>query len=275
MIVGEGLTSENCRQGLAEKNVEVVEEMAERVESGALRIFVPKRTIHTKLYFLGKPGLTRVIQSSANMTQTARKATRQMNYAWYVEEMLTRVIQSSANMTQTARKDLPDDHHPWLAQVEKDFQVHMKGCTLFMDDLMTLIRERPAVDRKQLIGVWLKGAQADEVEKEFRGSIQQISIESLETNGSREEPIITVQIPDAPKARKSIERFLAPVNPVVTTNEIHVNGTAYIRYVQEVHGIPLMRVNASTHEVLLGINGSVTSLSESLPDHASVNAALE
>ena len=134
MIVGEGLTSENCRQGLAEKNVEVVEEMAERVESGALRIFVPKRTIHTKLYFLGKPGLTRVIQSSANMTQTARKATRQMNYAWYV--------------------DLPDDH-PWLAQVEKDFQVHMKGCTLFMDDLMTLIRERPAVDRKQLIGVWL------------------------------------------------------------------------------------------------------------------------
>ena len=47
-------------------------------------------------------------------------------------------------------------------------------------------------------GFGLKGAQADEVEKEFRGSIQQISIESLETNGSREEPIITVQIPDAP-----------------------------------------------------------------------------
>ncbi|MFQ5933233.1 MAG: phospholipase D family protein, partial [Dehalococcoidia bacterium] len=76
VLVGENL-SESYRQGLAQKNRHVTERLVELVETGVLRIFVPRATIHTKLYILEGSGLTRVILTSANLTKTAQEATRQ------------------------------------------------------------------------------------------------------------------------------------------------------------------------------------------------------
>lgn len=61
-----------------------MEALATRVENGSLRILVPRRSIHTKLYILERPGTVRIIQTSANLTETARKAS-QVNYAWYTD----------------------------------------------------------------------------------------------------------------------------------------------------------------------------------------------
>ena len=84
VIVGENLT-EQYRQALSQKGRQVTTALAELVEQGKLRIFVPKRTIHSKLYVLRRNGLCRVIQGSANLTETARQAASQVNYVWYAD----------------------------------------------------------------------------------------------------------------------------------------------------------------------------------------------
>jgi len=114
VVVGEELTEPALRQELQHKPIDVVEALASRVESGAMRVLVPRRSIHTKLYILEKTGLVRVIQTSANLTETARKAS-QVNYAWYA--------------------DLPagDD---FVERVLRDYRAHAKGCSLFMGELI-------------------------------------------------------------------------------------------------------------------------------------------
>ena len=86
VVVGENLAganlSDHFRQTLAQKKREVTEGLAAQVEKGKLRIFVPAVTIHTKLYILERSEESRVIITSANLTETARQATRQVNYAW-------------------------------------------------------------------------------------------------------------------------------------------------------------------------------------------------
>lgn len=253
VIVGENLSAA-YRQGLEQKGVEVTERLAERVESGTLRIFVPDRTIHSKLYILEGAGLIRVILSSANLTETARKAIRQTNYAWYA--------------------DLPADH-PWLRQVINDYKTHLQVCTPFMGDLIELFRQHQDVAKRQLIEAWLKGGVADEADLETKRVLQEIALHSLEYSNSHEEPVITVQLPEAPQARKQIDRLLEPLKPLKTKNEVHVNGPTFIRYVQENHGVPLMRVDLVRQEVMLGINGSVNTCTEPLADASSVNKALE
>ena len=65
------------RNDLERKGVEVTDQLAELVEKGTLRIFVPTRTIHTKLYILERADIVRVIQTSANLTATAQEAKSQ------------------------------------------------------------------------------------------------------------------------------------------------------------------------------------------------------
>jgi len=57
IVVGENF-SESYKQGLEQRNIEVVERLAGLVERGMLRVFVPTHTIHTKLYILEKRGYT-------------------------------------------------------------------------------------------------------------------------------------------------------------------------------------------------------------------------
>ena len=68
--------------------------------------------------------------------------------------------------------------------------------------------------------------------------------------------------------------MLAPLNPTKTQNQLHVNGSAYIRYVQERHHILYMRCNLEQREVLFGIDGALERLTELLPDSNVVNRAL-
>ena len=60
IIVGENL-SETYRRNLEQKGIEVVERLEELVEKGALRIFIPTHTIHTKLYILERADIVREI----------------------------------------------------------------------------------------------------------------------------------------------------------------------------------------------------------------------
>jgi len=253
VLVGENLAA-SYRRDLEGKDIEVTERLAERVENGTLRIFIPDRTIHTKLYILEGHDLARVIVSSANLTETAREAARQVNYAWY------------ADLT-------PDD--PLLRQVRQDYQSHLKRCSLFMDDLRELLRERGDVERRQLIAVWLKGVPVEEEDPEVKRILHEISTHALQPPDLRKEPIISVRLPEAPATKKRVERLLEPLHPSTTRNELQLNGPAFIRYVQENYRFPLMRVDLEQEQILLGINGSVVSLTQALPDSSEVNRALQ
>ena len=196
IVVGENLT-EQYRQTLSQKGQRVTQALAELVEQGKLKILVPKHTIHSKLYVLHRnDGVCRVIQGSANLTETARRATSQVNYVWY--------------------GDFAHDD-PWLAQVLDDYRGHLQNCSLFMGDLVELFRRRPEEDRGDLVDAWIKGHVAEDDELGEGRFLQQLTARSLESLGEPDaEPIFVVDLPDAPKAKRRLESRLASLSPVVT-----------------------------------------------------------
>lgn len=254
MLVGENL-SKQYQQDLERKGIEITERLLERMEDNTLRIFIPReRIIHTKLYILEGRGSARLIVSSANFTETARQASRQINYAWYTDLQV-------------------DD--PLLLKVRQDYQSHLKDCFLFMGDLRELLHKHEDLDRLQVIEAWLKGTSIDEENLEAKRVLQEISLKALQSSNPREELLIAVQLPKAPAAKRQIDKFLEPLQPLTTHNELRLNNFAFIRYVEETQGIPLMRVDIEREEIRLGVNGSVLSLSEAIPDSTLVNQCLQ
>ena len=254
LVLGDNLT-EQYRQTLSQKGQQVTQALAELVEQGKLRIFVPKRIIHSKLYILQRNGLSRVIQGSANLTETARQATNQVNYVWYADLA-------------------PDD--PWLERVLNDYKSHLQNCSLFMGDLVELFRQHPEQDRGDLVDAWLKGRVAEQDELEEGRILQQLTARSLESLGDPSaEPIFVVELPDAPKARQRMESRLASLNPIVTGRHAQVNALNYLRYVQEAHNVPLMQVNLADQRLLVGIDGPALTRSEPPSDSDSVDRALQ
>ncbi|MBI2857865.1 MAG: hypothetical protein HYX90_02200 [Chloroflexi bacterium] len=255
VLVGDNL-SESYKQELEQRNIEVVERLAGLVEKGSLRVFVPTHTVHTKLYILERNDLTRVIQTSANLTATAQEARRQTNYAWYL--------------------DLPAGH-PLLTQFAKDYESHLHGCSLFMGDLKELLEKNEDRDRKQLIEAWLRGAvTADEQDVEIRGIFHELTASLLEPGANTEEKVTVLHLPESEPARKRVERQLVPLKPIsVGQNQLQVNRSSFIRYVYEAHRVPLLLVAREKEELLLGVGASLAPLSEALPDPGTVNQGLE
>ncbi|MBI2848967.1 MAG: hypothetical protein HYX88_02435, partial [Chloroflexi bacterium] len=253
VVVGENLTEPVLRQELQNKPVEVVEALAKRVEDGSLRMLVSRRSIHTKLYMLEKPGVVRLIQTSANLTETARKAS-QVNYAWYT--------------------DLPTDDD-FVARVLQDYRAHAKGCSVFMGDLVDLFKVHDGTSRRELVEVWVKGEVVRSPESETVNLFHEISIQSLLLPSEREADIITVSLPEAPAARKEIEHLLKPLAPTITSNALVISPSVYVNYVHTAYGVPLMRVDLGRRELRLGLKGSIACLSEPLPDARTVDRDLE
>lgn len=242
VLVGENLT-DSYRQQLAEKGAELTERLAERVASGALRILVPDRTVHSKLYLLEGPSGARVLMTSANLTETARAASRQVNYAWYL--------------------DLAPGN-PWLAKVEQDYAAHLRRSVLFMGDLAELFKEQKDVSRREVVEGWLRGVAAEDVDYEARKLMQELAARCLE-EGALAEGVLTLKLPEAPAARRQAERILAPLSSGAGNGELRVQGSGYLRYVQSAHGLPLLRVDASKGEARMAVDGAVERLDEPLP----------
>lgn len=254
VVIGDSL-SEVYKKDLEQKGVEVTDRLAEFVERGALRIFVPTRTIHTKLYILESPDLIRVIQTSANLTVTAQEAKKQINYAWYL--------------------DIPFGH-PLLDRLNKDYQSHLYGCSLFMEDLKELLKQGTDADRKKLIEVWLKGVVTEDQDIEIRGIFHQLSASLVEAADSKEERVTVLKLPESELARKKVERHLMPLKPIAAgQNKVHVNNSAFIRYVYETHRIPLLILSRERRELLLGLETPLKILTEALADSNSVDQGLE
>ena len=255
IVVGENL-AEQYRQVLSQKGQKVTQALAELIEQGKLKILVPKHTIHSKLYILQRDdGLRRIVQGSANLTETARRGASQVNYVWY------------GDFSQG---------DPWLAQVLDDYEIHLQDCSLFMGDLVELFRRRPDQDRGDLIDAWLKGRIAEDDELGESRFLQQLTVRSLESLAEPgAEPIFAIELPDAPKARQRLETRLATLSPVVDGRRMQLSAANVVRYVQESHSVPLMLVDLASRRVTIGIDGTALIRSEPPADAESIGRALQ
>ncbi len=255
IIVGENLT-ESYKQSLEQKGLAAIQRMAEMVERGILKIYMPGHTIHTKLYLLERADCARIIQTSANLTVTAQEARRQTNYAWYL--------------------DLTQDN-PLLEKVKSDYEMHLHGCSLFMGDLKDILAKNPDQDRKLLIEAWLRGSiDTEEQNVEIRNVFHELSSALLQSAGTAEETITLLHLPESEVARKRVEKQLMPLKPVAAgQNQVTVNKAAFVRYVYETHRVPLMLLSVEKKELLLGIDGELQPLTQALPEPEKVDGALK
>lgn len=266
ILIGEKLSiSEEYRDILREKK-DVIERLVELIESGKLKIFFPKKTIHTKMFILeqmldafkDQPPLeplntSRVVVSSANLTETAQKATRQTNYAVFW--------------------DLPAND-PYLQQFYEDYNKHFQGAELFMEDLVQLFQKEKDIPKQQLINVWLDQNMESGLDIDLVQNIQDISQQSLEVPSETEKDF-TIKLPEKPEALKKVKKFLSTLIPPTSSNDVRVDAGAYFSFVQESCGIPLMRIDLEKREVRLGIDGKVSVCTEPLLDKQIVDDALE
>lgn len=253
-IVGENL-AESYRDNLKQKGIDVTERLLDFVEKGRLRIYVPSRTIHTKLYILEKESFIRIIQTSANLTLTAQEARNQINYSWYFDMPLG---------------------HPLMQQISHDYQEHLNLCNLFLDDLRNLIRQGQDTDKKQIIEAWLKGTcLADEPDTEMRGFFHQITTSVIQIDDTKEETVTILKLPESEYARKRIERNLSSLNLMPAgQNQVRFDKTNYFRFVYENHHVPFLIFSHEKQQLLLGLELPMAVLNEKLPQPNIVNDGL-
>jgi hypothetical protein len=253
MLVGENVTIQQLKDDLTHQDRTVTERIAALVESGILRVLVPKRTIHSKFFVLRKDEFSRVIVTSANLSDTARRASSQVNYAWYL--------------------DVPAGH-PMLARAERDYQQHCEGASLFMGDLVQLLAKRQDLASGEVISIWLGTESSDPDLAEARALVQDVVTDAFAHPGSEQLPVIHVELPKAPDSRKQALKLLTPMGVDGRSGESRVSPAAVIRYVEEAHGVPILRVDVAKQEVLLGFRGEITRLDERPAAADEVNQAL-
>lgn len=255
LLVGENLDTKQLKDDLAQKEPAVTVRLAQELETGRLRILTPSRPVHTKFYILNRGGDFRLVITSANLSQTARRGSAQTNYAWYV--------------------DLPGGH-PLLEQAEKDFQAHCKGAELFMGDLSELFKKRRDITVEEVVSVWL-GTERNGARDtaEIRAVLQGLVSEVFAHPGEEEQPVIQVSLPEALGARKQAQKLLRPLGIDEKKQEAAVSPLGVVRYVEETHGLPLMRVNMSRQEVWLGFRGDIQRIDAPVGSPAQVKQALE
>ncbi len=248
VLIGEKLSSQ-YKDAISQKEIDIIESLAELIESGNLRVFVPDRTtVHSKLFIMEGPDFTRIVQGSLNL-QTSRSK----NYVWVV--------------------DLPHEDS-FLNAVMKDYEAHFQGCSAFMSDLVELFRQHPNIDRPQLIRTWLEEEPAEQAEMEVKALFQEATLRSLEA-ASQDQVTFTLQLPEAPRSRKQLEHFVKPLKPVKKEGELQLSTLDYLNRVEKAVNVPPMYVDLDKRQVILCIGGAVKILTEPLPEPSQVSKALD
>ena len=254
LLVGDNLDSKQLKDDLAHKDPAITVRLAQELEAGRLRLLIPPRTVHTKFYILSRGEDFRLIITSANLSRTAQRASAQVNYAWYAD---------------------PPAGHPLLEQAEKDYQAQCKGAELFMGDLTDLFKRRRDISAEEVVSVWLGTEQNGARDSaEIRAVIQGMVSEVFAHPGEEEQPVIQVSLPAAPGARQQTQRLLRPLGIDEKQQEAALSPLRIVRYVEETHGVPLMRVNVSRREVWLGFRGDIQRIDAPIGSPAEVAQAL-
>lgn len=250
ILVGENLTKVYMND-LKKRRMEVIQQLSERVGNGTLRILLPQRTVHTKLYILDGPKCIRVILTSANLSDTAWQGTKQMNSAWHWDFP-------------------PNDNDSFLNEIVEHYQEHVElsGCSLFMNDLLELFKDQPNIPREDLIHIWLKEETSNKPDLEEGKILNEIVSKTLNSDARG---VFTIQPPKTTQGKRAIKPFVSSI----TEKEVQIKPSSIINYFQKEISLPLMRVDMEKSEVILGFNGSIHIRTASLPESNLVNKSLE
>ena len=144
-----------------------------------------------------------------------------------------------------------------------------------MGDLLDLFNRRNDIEREEVVKVWL-GTQTD-VDAEstqVRAIVHEMVAEAFSHQGEEERPVISVSLPAAPGPRRQLDRFLVPLGVDKKAADARVSPVQLVRYVEEHHGVPLMRVNESKEELWLGFRGRIDRVDTPLGTAEEVSAGL-
>src|SRR3989442_12446603 len=125
---------------------QILDRLCTKVDEGTLRVYVPRQTIHSKMYILAKPCLGRVIYGSRNLYPTR---------SW----------------ASVAVFDLnPQD--PIAFQFVRHYQEHLQACALFLGDLVVQLRVEPDLLPELIVAQLQRGVSDEEA------SIQVVLLEA-------------------------------------------------------------------------------------------------
>src|SRR5207247_10676217 len=135
LVLGHGLTgaaANDLKHNLGRESVESVDHLLALMESGRLKLYVPKAIDHSKYYIIEAQGNVRVLTGSYNLT-------------------------GSRNVNRVSVIDFDTLDEDRYRKYVKSFEVAKKGSALFMGDLAELVRGQEGDARTRRIAEWVKG----------------------------------------------------------------------------------------------------------------------
>ena len=164
---------------------------------------------------------------------------------------------------------------PVIQQIERDFDAHCVGSSPFMGDLLALFEQRRDISREEVARIWLGTESEEEGEAvQARAILQGMTSEVFAHAGEEERAVISLTLPAAPGARRNVRRLLGPLASGEGEAESKVSPVQLVRYVEEHHGVPLMRIDENKRELWLGFKGEIRQLNQPLAPPDEVDAAL-
>ena len=240
LILGESFT--DVRGSL---DPSTLEKLTTHIEQGRLRLYTPRKTIHSKLYILEKPGLVRILHGSRNLYPTG---------SW----------------DSVAVYDLsPDD--AGVREFIRHYEEHMEGCTLFLGDLVEHLRREPEKRKEIIEAFFQQGSQQD------AGGIQVIlreaTFQAVRNPGVE---VLNIELPNDPQMKKEVERVLEVLRPSRAADQLVVRTQEYLGFVERTIGMPVMVVDLDHSQVRLVMGGQVRDRASPLPeDRAELSSALD
>ncbi len=240
LILGESFTDFQGSLGAG-----TLTRLCSHLENGILRLYAPRKTIHSKFYILERTGKVRIIHGSRNLYPTS---------SW----------------DSVAVYDFPSDH-PLVKEFIAHYDEHRGGCTRYMGDLLDQLRREPS-RRAELIEAYLqRGAPAEE--SGIQVIIREATFKALRHPTAE---LLTIEVPPDPPAQKDLEKFLEVIRPTKSAEGLTIRTHEYLGLVERKVGLPLMVVDLDELQVTLVLGGKVLERTKPLPeDRSEVSRALD
>tara|TARA_B100001093_G_C26813853_1_gene1008792 strand:- start:114 stop:2216 length:2103 start_codon:yes stop_codon:yes gene_type:complete len=243
LLIGHGLV-EGFKQKL-DGNVSAIDFLYSHVEDESLVVYGTKATNHSKLYILKKPGTTRVIIGSPNLSFTA-EGSRQREICAYWD------IEENDEVGNVFLEGVMKDYNSMLDEGDR---------ILFMSDLKEQILEDPESDRVEQFQLWTRNKQ-DSESVAIRAMFSQIQGQAFNESVESENAEIHITIPEVLK--KSQKKFLSTTfGAKVTGNRASIPIQKFLDH-RNVQGTIPMEIDELTGEIKFGIHGKIITLPQEI-----------
>jgi len=243
LLIGHGLV-EGFKQQL-DGDVSSIDFLYKHVEDESLIVYGTKATNHSKLYILKKPGVTRVIIGSPNLSFTA-EGSRQREICAYWD------IGENDTSGNVFLEDIMKIYHSMLDEGDR---------IVFMSDLKDQILEEPDSDRVEQFQLWTKNKQDSEAVA-IRAMFSQIQGQAFNESMDSDETEIHITIPEILK--KSQKKFLsATFGAKVTGNRASIPINKFLDH-RNIQGTIPMEIDERTGEIKFGIHGKMVALPQDI-----------